>query len=220
MVEDDADLVESLHCGLEELGMAVDTAGDEEEALAAIAAASYDVVVLDIMLPGRDGLAIAVKLRSQSVKVPILMLTARAGIEDRVKGLAAGADDYLIKPFALKELVARVRALARRHVPQRTAVLKGGPITLDMEAHQVLVQGSEVVLTAKEFAILEFFMLHQGQLLSRERILDNVWDFELEDGRNLVEVYIGRLRRKLGAAGAGDPITTVRGAGYRFQASG
>jgi DNA-binding response OmpR family regulator len=145
------------------------------------------------------------------------MLTARAGIEDRVRGLESGADDYLVKPFALRELVARVRALARRHLTHRTAVLEAGVIKLDMEAHQVRVRDSEVVLTAREFAVLEFFMLHPGTLLSRERILDGVWDFSLEDGRNLVEVYIGRLRRKLSKAGAGDPITTVRGAGYRFQ---
>jgi DNA-binding response OmpR family regulator len=200
--------------------MAVDLAGDSEEALAAVAAANYDVVVLDVMLPGRDGLAIASSLRSQGVRVPVLMLTARAEIEDRVRGLASGADDYLVKPFALKELVARVRALARRHLPQRTVVLEAGAIKLDMESHRVLVDDLEVVLTAREFAVLEFFMLHPGKLLSRERILDGVWDFSLEDGRNLVEVYIGRLRRKLSAAGAGDPITTVRGAGYRFQPHG
>jgi DNA-binding response OmpR family regulator len=220
IVEDDAGLAASLHGALEELGMAVDLAGDSEEALAAIAAANYDVVVLDVMLPGRDGLAIASSLRSQGVRVPVLMLTARAEIEDRVRGLASGADDYLVKPFALKELVARVRALARRHLPQRTVVLEAGAIKLDMESHRVLVDDLEVVLTAREFAVLEFFMLHPGKLLSRERILDGVWDFSLEDGRNLVEVYIGRLRRKLSAAGAGDPITTVRGAGYRFQPHG
>jgi DNA-binding response OmpR family regulator len=220
IVEDDAGLAASLHGALEELGMAVDLAGDAEEALAAVTAANYDVVVLDVMLPGRDGLAIATSLRRQGVRVPVLMLTARAGIEDRVRGLESGADDYLVKPFALKELVARVRALARRHLPQRTAVLEGGSIKLDMEAHRVLVRDLEVVLTAREFAVLEFFMLHPGKLLSRERILDGVWDFSLEDGRNLVEVYIGRLRRKLNAAGAGDPITTVRGAGYRFQPRG
>ncbi|HEY4863874.1 MAG TPA: response regulator transcription factor [Candidatus Dormibacteraeota bacterium] len=220
VVEDDAGLAESLHRGLEELGMAIDTASDEQETLAAISGASYDVLVLDVMLPGRDGMAIATGLRRRGVKVPILMLTARAGVEDRVKGLEAGADDYLVKPFAPAELVARIRALARRHLPERTAVLNGGPIELDTGAHRVLVHGSEVAFTGKEFALLELFMLHRGQLLSRERILDSVWDFDLEDGRNLVEVYIGRLRRKLVAAGAGDPITTFRGVGYRFQPAG
>ena len=200
--------------------MAADTARDEAETLAAIKTANYDVLVLDVMLPGSDGLAIAGRLRSQGVQVPILMLTALAGVEDRVRGLDAGADDYLVKPFASRELVARIRALARRHLPERTAVLRAGPITLDMAAHRVLVGSSEVALTAREFAILEFFMLHQGQLLSREQILDNVWDFDLEDGHNLVEVYVGRLRRKLAGSGAGDPITTVRGAGYRLRPSG
>ena len=219
-MEDDADLAASLHRGLEELGMAVDTACDEAETLAAVKAAGYDVLVLDVMLPGGDGLAIAGRLRREGVQVPILMLTALAGVEDRVRGLDAGADDYLVKPFASRELVARIRALARRHLPERTAVLRAGPITLDMAARRVLVADSEVALTAREFAVLEFFMLHQGQLLSREQILDNVWDFDLEDGRNLVEVYIGRLRRKLVGTGAGDPIATVRGAGYRFRPPG
>ena len=217
IVEDDAELAASLHRGLEELGMAVDTAGDAETALAAAASARYDVIVLDVMLPGRDGLAVARELRSRRTTTPILMLTGLGSVDDRVRGLEGGADDYLVKPFALRELVARLRALARRHLPDRTAVLSAGPLRLDTGAHRAEVAGTELALTAREFAILEFFLLHQGLVLSRERILENVWDFDLEDGDNLVEVYIGRLRRKLAAAGAGDPITTIRGAGYRFD---
>ena len=145
------------------------------------------------------------------------MLTGLGAVEDRVTGLEAGADDYLVKPFALRELVARVRALSRRNLPDRTAVLEAGPLRLDTGAHRATVDGFEVALTAKEFAVLEFLMLHRGMVLSRDRILENVWDFDLEDGDNLVEVYIGRLRRKLAGASAGDPITTIRGAGYRFD---
>ena len=217
IVEDDAELAANLHRGLEELGMAVDTAADGDEALAAAAAARYDVIVLDVMLPGRDGLAVARELRSRRTTTPILMLTGLGTVDDRVRGLEGGADDYLVKPFALRELVARLRALARRHLPDRTAVLQAGPVRLDTGAHRAEVAGGPMALTAKEFAILEFLLLHQGQVLSRARILESVWDFDLEDGDNLVEVYIGRLRRKLAAAGAGDPITTVRGVGYRFE---
>lgn len=217
IVEDDAELAASLHRGLEEMGMAVDTAPSEAGAVAALAAARYDVIVLDVMLPGRDGLAVARELRRRRTSTPILMLTGLGSVEDRVRGLESGADDYLVKPFALRELVARLGALARRHLPDRTAVLEAGLLRLDTGAHRADVGGVAMSLTAREFAVLEFFMLHQGLVLSRERILENVWDFDLEDGHNLVEVYVGRVRRKLVAAGCDDPITTVRGVGYRFE---
>jgi two-component system OmpR family response regulator len=220
IVEDDERLASSLHRGLEEAGMAVDTVADGEEALHMAEAAAYDVIVLDVMLPVRDGFAVARGLREKRVDSPILMLTGRGAVEDRVHGLEVGADDYLVKPFALRELIARIKALSRRHLPDRASVLAAGSIHLDTTAHRVTVAGVEVGLTAKEFAILEFFMLHQGQLLSREQILENVWDWDLEDGRNLVEVYIGRLRRKLTDAGVGDPLVTIRGAGYRFEPAG
>ncbi|HXM58705.1 MAG TPA: response regulator transcription factor [Candidatus Dormibacteraeota bacterium] len=217
IVEDDAELAASLHRGLEEAGMAVDTVADGPSALDAAPAVAYDVIVLDAMLPGRDGFEVVRALRERRVRTPVLMLTGLGAVEDRVRGLEAGADDYLVKPFALRELVARVRALRRRHLPDRAAVLAAGPIRLDTGAHRLEVAGREVALTAKEFAILELFLLHPGQLLTRDQVLQGVWDWELEDGRNLVEVYIGRLRRKLAAAGAGDPFRTLRGAGYRFE---
>jgi two-component system OmpR family response regulator len=219
VVEDDARLASSLHRGLEEAGMAVDTVGDGEEALALAAAAAYDVIVLDVMLPSRDGFAVARSLREKKMRSPILMLTGRGAVEDRVHGLDVGADDYLVKPFALRELIARIKALSRRHLPDRAAVLNAGGLSLDTMAHRLMVGGAEVELTAKEFAIMEFFMLHRGQVLSREQILGGVWDWDLEDGRNLVEVYIARLRRKLSEAGAADPFTTLRGAGYRFDSA-
>ena len=199
--------------------MAVDTVGDGEEALALAAAAAYDVIVLDVMLPSRDGFSVARSLREKKMRSPILMLTGRGAVEDRVHGLDVGADDYLVKPFALRELIARIKALSRRHLPDRAAVLNAGGLSLDTMAHRLTVGGAEVELTAKEFAIMEFFMLHRGQVLSREQILGGVWDWDLEDGRNLVEVYIARLRRKLSEAGAGDPFTTLRGAGYRFDSA-
>jgi two-component system, OmpR family, response regulator len=217
IVEDDERLASSLHRGLEEAGMAVDTAADGDEAMHMACAAAYDVIVLDVMLPARDGFSVATLLREKSVASPILMLTGRGAVEDRVHGLEVGADDYLVKPFSLRELIARIKALSRRHLPDRASVLVAGKLRQDITAHRVTVAGGEVELTAKEFAILEFFMLHRGQLLSREQILENVWDWDLEDGRNLVEVYIARLRRKLAEAGAGDPFVTIRGAGYRFE---
>ena len=198
--------------------MAVDVAHDGEQGLAAASSTPYDVIVLDIMLPRLDGLEVTRRLREHRVETPILMLTARDGVDDRVSGLEAGADDYLVKPFALREVIARLRALTRRHVPNRTAQLKAGKVLLDTAAHLLTVDGREVDLTTKEFAILEYFLLNQGRLLTRNQILEHGWDYDFEGGRNLIEVYIGRLRKKLTEAGAADPFVTVRGSGYRYVA--
>ena len=216
-MEDDRQLAESLRRGLAEAGMAADTVGDGEEALHMAAATAYDVLVLDVMLPGRDGFSLAGALRARRVRAPILMLTGRGAVEDRVHGLEAGADDYLVKPFAFRELVARIRALSRRHLADRSAVLTAGPLRLDTAARRLLVGDREVPLTAKEFSILECFMLHQGQVLTRDQVLESAWDWGLDDGHNLVEVYVHRLRRKLGEVGVADAIRTLRGAGYRFE---
>jgi DNA-binding response OmpR family regulator len=200
--------------------MAVDVAHDGEEALAAAGSTTYDVIVLDVMLPRLDGLEVTRSLRERRVDTPILMLTARDGVDDRVAGLDAGADDYLVKPFALREVVARLRALTRRHVPNRKAQLRAGNLLLDTAAQILTVDDRAVDLTAKEFAILEYFLLNQGRLLTRSQILEHAWDYDFEGGRNLIEVYIGRLRKKLIEAGAGDPFVTVRGSGYRYSADG
>jgi len=207
-----------LERGFREEGYAVDVAHDGEEGLAAASSTPYDVIVLDVMLPRLDGLEVTRRLREHRVETPILMLTARDGVDDRVSGLEAGADDYLVKPFALREVIARLRALTRRHVPNRTAQLKAGKVLLDTAAHLLTVDGREVDLTTKEFAILEYFLLNQGRLLTRNQILEHGWDYDFEGGRNLIEVYIGRLRKKLTEAGAGDPFVTVRGSGYRYVA--
>lgn len=219
VVEDDEQVAGSLRRGLRELGMAVDTAADGAEALAAAEAAPYDVIVLDVMLPGRDGYEVARTLRGRRVGSRILMLTGRTAVDDRVQGLDAGADDYLAKPFALKELAARIRALTRRDLADRTAILRAGPILLDTGARRLTVGNRAIELTAKEYAVLEFFMLHRGLVLTREQVLDNVWDWGADSSQNLVEAYISRLRRKLAAAGTADPWTTLRGAGYRFDPS-
>jgi len=218
IVEDDRRLAASLRRGLEEAGLAVDTVHDGEDGLAGGLATPYDVIVLDVMLPALDGFAVCRQLRDRRIKTPVLMLTARDAVDDRVRGLEAGADDYLVKPFALRELIARIRALARRHLPDRTASLTAGPVTLDTGAHLLRVDGKTVDLTAKEFAILEHLLLNRGRVVTRSQILESVWDYEFDGGRNLVEVYIGRIRRKLGDAGGGDPIITVRGSGYRYAA--
>ena len=217
LVEDDRRLAASIQRGLGESGLAVDIVHDGNEGIAAVLSAPYDVVVMDVMLPGVDGLTVSRELRRQKVSAPILMLTARDAVDDRVSGLEAGADDYMIKPFAMRELLARIRALARRHLPDRTSVLTAGSIVLDTAAHTLKVSGKTVDLTAKEFAILDFFLHHPGRLLSREQIIEHVWDYDFEGGHNLVEVYIGRLRRKLVENGARDPFVTVRGAGYRLE---
>jgi DNA-binding response OmpR family regulator len=217
LIEDDRRLAASVQRGLGESGLAVDVVREGDEGLAALLSTPYDVIVLDVMLPGKDGFVISRELRQQKVSTPVLMLTARDAVDDRVRGLEAGADDYMVKPFAMRELIARIRALARRHLPDRTAVLTAGTIVLDTAAHTLRVDGRQVELTAKEFAILDFFLHHPGRLLSRTQIIEHVWDYDFDGGHNLVEVYMGRLRRKLTAAGAGDPFVTVRGSGYRLE---
>ncbi len=218
VIEDDRRLASILQRALGEAGMAVDIAEDGEEGVAAATTTEFDVIVMDVMLPVLDGVAATRRLRDRRIRTPVLMLTGRDGVDDRVRGLEAGADDYLIKPFALREVVARIRALTRRHLEDRAAVLHAGPVELDTAAHRLRVHGREVTLTAKEFAILEYFLLNRGSLLTRSQILEHGWPYDFNGGRNLVEVYIGRLRQKLVAAGSGDPFVTVRGSGYRYTA--
>jgi DNA-binding response OmpR family regulator len=215
LVEDDRRLVTSLRRGLQEAGFAVDVAYDGESGLEAATATAYDAIVLDIMLPGRDGLSLCQALRERHLETPVLMLTARDSIEDRVRGLEAGADDYLLKPFAFRELVARLRALTRRQLDGRKRVLKSGALRLDTDARRCFVGEREVPLTAKEFAILEYLLHHPNQLLSRRQIEEHVWDYDFTGASNVVDVHINQIRRKLRIAGLSDPITTVRGSGYR-----
>jgi DNA-binding response OmpR family regulator len=172
-----------------------------------------------VMLPGMDGMEVSRRLRSARVHTPILMLTARDSVDDRVGGLESGADDYLVKPFAMREVVARIRALVRRHLPERTGMLTAGTVSLDTGGHVLRVDGKVIELTAKEFAVLEYFLLHRGRLLTRTQIIEHVWDYDFDGGRNLIDVYVGRLRRKFIEAGAGDPFVTVRGSGYRYEPS-
>jgi two-component system OmpR family response regulator len=221
IVEDEARLASLLRRGLIEEGHAVDLAADGEEALAWIDAfpASYDAIVLDIMLPGVDGLEVCRRLRLARLQTPILLLTARDTIADRVEGLDAGADDYLVKPFAFAELAARLRALARRAPETRDTILAAGELRLDPAARRVWRGHDEIDLPNKEFRILEYCMRHPGRVLTRTMIAEHVWDYDFPNVTNVIDVHIRQLRRKLGDPYPGELIQTVRGAGYRFTPS-
>ena len=212
VVEDQPKLASLIQRGLTEEGYAVDVAPDGPEALVRATATEYDVIVLDVMLPGYDGFEVCRRLREHTVQAPVLMLTARDGVDDRIAGLDLGADDYLTKPFAFDELLARLRALTRRGALERTPVLEVGALRLDPRTRQVWRGEEEVDLSAKEFALLETFMRHPGQVLSRFELLEHAWDFAYDNRSNVVDVYVRYLRQKLGAS----VIETVRGAGYRL----
>ncbi len=213
VVEDEAKLASLLRQGLRRRGIGVDVASTGEEAVVRATATEYDVILLDVMLPGDDGLEVCRRLRAQDVWSPTLMLTALDGVEDRVRGLDSGADDYVAKPFSFEELMARMRAVMRRGAPPRPTVLTVGELRLDPAARRVWRAGSELSLTAREFAILEMFMRHPGEVLSRFELLEHVWDDSYENRSNVIDVYVGYLRDKLGQRA----IETVRGAGYRLR---
>jgi two-component system OmpR family response regulator len=216
LVEDEIKMARAIRRGLEQEGYAVDAVGDGEEALFRATESDYDGIVLDLMLPGMDGFAVCRTLRSRDRWAPVLVLTARDAVADRIQGLDAGADDYLVKPFAFGELLARLRALVRRGPGARPAVLKVDDVSLDPAAHRVLRAGQAVELSAREFALLEYLMRNAGEVVSRTRILDHVWDYNYDGLSNVVDVYVGYLRRKLGTSSTGgEPfIRTVRGVGY------
>jgi DNA-binding response OmpR family regulator len=217
-VEDEERLARAVQRGLVREGYAVDVLGDGRRALLRLTGEEeYDLVVLDIVLPGLDGLTLCRELRERGSAVPVLMLTARDSISDRVAGLDSGADDYLVKPFAFAELVARVRTLLRRPpavVPPR---LVAGDLVLEPATRRVSRAGKDVALTSKEFALLEYFMRHEGEVLSRDRILSHAWDFEFDGASNVVDVHVKNLRKKVDGHGA-KRFHTVRGAGYVFRA--
>ena len=217
VVEDDPVMGRVLEQGLDEAGFSVDLVTSGEEAIAAALTTPFDAISLDLMIPGEDGFVVCNRLRRRRIETPVLMLTARDAVGDRVRGLESGADDYLVKPFAFEEYIARLRALTRRHLAERSAIMEAAGISLDTRSRTASVGGKPLPLTAKEFAILECFMHNPGRLLDQEQIAQHAWNYELDSESNLVEVYVGRLRRKLVGAGIGDPISTVRHAGYRFQ---
>jgi two-component system, OmpR family, response regulator len=220
IVEDELRMASLIRRGLLEEGHAADVAASGEDALWMAEAHDYDAIVLDVMLPGIDGFETCRRLRSSDVWAPVLMLTARDAVEDRVAGLDTGADDYLVKPFAFAELLARLRALARRGDPERPNVLQVGDLMLDPAAREVRRGDEEILLSAKEFSLLETFMRRPGEVLSRLHLLEHAWDFAYENRSNVVDVYIRHLRRKIDEPFARRSLETVRGAGYRLRADG
>ncbi|MCX4446759.1 response regulator transcription factor [Streptomyces sp. NPDC087866] len=214
IVEDEKRLAISLARGLTAQGFAVDVVHDGTEGLHRAREGAYDLVILDIMLPGTNGYRVCAALRAEGHEVPVLMLTAKDGEYDEAEGLDTGADDYLTKPFSYVVLVARVRALLRRRGGSGSPVVTVGALRMDTAARRLHLDGDEIALTAKEFAVLEQLALRAGQVVSKAEILEHVWDFAYDGDPNIVEVYVSTLRRKLGA----DAIRTVRGAGYRLEA--
>jgi two-component system, OmpR family, response regulator len=213
IVEDEKKLAELIARGLREEGHAVDVVGNGEEAVWLAQSTGFDAIVLDLMLPGLDGFAVCRQLREKGVWTPVLMLTAREAVEDRVAGLDAGADDYLAKPFSFDELVARLRALLRRAPVERPTLLAVGELRLDPASHRAYRGDDELDLSAKEFALLELFMRNPGAVLSRDQLLDGAWDMSFERRSNVIDVYVRYLRGKVGR----NAIETVRGVGYRLR---
>jgi DNA-binding response OmpR family regulator len=215
VVEDERKVASFIRQGLEEEGHVVDVAGDGDTALELIGGETpYDVVVLDVMLPRRDGFGVVRAMRQRGIQTPVLLLTARDSVADRVAGLDLGADDYLTKPFAFDELLARVRALLRRGQGQRAPVLRVGSLTLDPATRQVTRGQRPIELTAREHALLECFMRSAGRVMSRSQLADRVWGLGFDPGSNVVDVYVGYLRRKVDGPGEPPLVHTVRGAGY------
>ncbi|MDQ6775128.1 MAG: response regulator transcription factor [Actinomycetota bacterium] len=217
VVEDDEKLARVIGKGLRHAGYAVDLACDGEEALRNALVWDYDGIVLDLMLPERDGLEVSRILRDRGCWAPILMLTARGAVEDRIRGLDAGADDYLPKPFDFGELLARLRALVRRTPAERPSSLEIGDLRLDPATRVVERAGIPIALTAREFGVLEFLMRRPGRVTTRTELLDHVWDANYEGSTNIVDVYVGRLRRKLEPPFGRELIRTVRGVGFVIE---
>jgi len=217
VVEDDRRLSSIIKRGLVEEGYAVDTVYDGDDGESFAETTVYDLILLDIMLPQKDGFQVCRDLRHKKVNTPILMLTARDAIEDRVTGLDSGADDYLVKPFAFNELLARIRALLRRESSVKNPKLIVGELVMDTLTREVWYKGNLIELTNKEYIILEYFMRHPNMVISRTMLENHAWDYEFDSISNLIDVYIRKLRRKIQGDGDG-PIQTIRGAGYKLKA--
>ncbi len=214
VVEDDPGISGFIKKGLTEEQYAVDVCGDGQEGEYWAAANEYDAIVLDIMLPKKDGISVCQKLRKQGMTTPILMLTAKDTVEDKVQGLDAGADDYLSKPFSFDELLARIRALLRRSQRYKTKTLKVADLEMDPVAHRVIRAGREIALTGKEYALLEYLMRNRGNIMTETNIIEHVWDMDYDPGTNVVNVYIHHLRSSIDKNHAVKLIHTVRGVGY------
>ena len=220
VVEDEVKMAALIRRGLSEQGLAVDVAGSGEDAVSMAGAGGYDAIVLDVILPGIDGFETCRRLRLDGIWAPVLMLTARGALADRVAGLDGGADDYLTKPFSFAELLARLRALVRRGQSARPTLIEVGDLRLDPATRQVWRGEAEVDLSAKEFTLLEVFMRNPGHVLSRTQLLEQAWEYDYEHRSNVIEVYIRYLRRKIDHPFEVSSLETVRGAGYRLRKDG
>lgn len=216
VAEDEKKIASFVRKALEEQGYTVDVATDGDRAYELATSQSFDLIVLDIMLPGRDGLSILRQLRERHNTVPVIVLTARSALDERLEGLNLGADDYLTKPFFMEELVARVQALLRRVSGDKLSLLQAGDLVVNLITREVKVAGHPVELTAREFSLLEYLMRSPGRVYTRTQILEHVWSYDFDTNTNLIDVYIQRLRKKLGSSGS-QLIETIRGVGYRFR---
>jgi len=214
VVEDDRKVAEFLRKGLQEEGHAVDLAHDGEDGLYLATTNQYDIVILDVMLPKKDGMGVLSELRGHGTSTPVLMLTARDSLEDKIQGLDRGADDYLIKPFAFAELLARIRAILRRGKPERLVKLTAADLTLDPVTREVQRSDEDIDLTNKEYALLEYLLRNKGQVLTRSLISEHVWGYQFDTGTNIVSVYVKYLRNKIDSGFEKKLIHTVRGVGY------
>jgi len=217
LVEDEPKMARIVLRGLEQEHYAVDAVATGIDAIHSGTENSYDAIILDVTIPPPDGVQVCATLREREIWTPVLMLTARDGVEDRVRGLDAGADDYLVKPFAFGELLARLRALLRRGPVARPTKLQIGSLLLDPARHRVEHDGKEISLTPKEYALLQYFMRNAGEVLTRTRLLEHVWDYNFEGSSNVVDVYIRYLRRKIDEPFGTQTLRTVRGAGYMLE---
>jgi two-component system, OmpR family, response regulator len=220
VVEDEVKMAALIRRGLKEEGLTVDVAGTGEDGLGMARSSTYDAIVLDVILPGIDGFETCRQLRVEGIWAPVLMLTARGALEDRISGLDGGADDYLTKPFSFAELLARLRALVRRGQAERPSIIEVGELRLDPATHQVWRGEAEIDLSAKEFVLLETFMRSPGHVLTRTHLLDQAWEYDFEHRSNVIEVYVRYLRRKIDAPFGVKSIETIRGAGYRLRKDG
>jgi two-component system, OmpR family, response regulator len=220
VVEDEVKMAALIRRGLSEEGLTVDVATSGEEAIGMARSSTYDAIVLDVILPGIDGFDTCRGLRDEGVWTPVLILTARGALDDRVAGLDGGADDYLTKPFSFAELLARLRALVRRGQSARPAIVEVGDLRLDPATHQVWRGDTEIELSAKEFVLFETFMRRPGHLLTRSQLLDQAWEYDFEHRSNVIEVYVRYLRRKIDVPFGVKSIETIRGAGYRLRKDG
>lgn len=217
MVEDDEKLSSFIRKGLESEGFVVDVSSDGDEGYQLATTRSYDVLVLDIMLPGRDGLSILRNIREKQLMTSVILLTARSSLNERLDGLNLGADDYLTKPFYVEELVARIHAVSRRNSDTGLSLLSSGSVSVNLISREVLVEGDLVELTSREFTLLTYLMRSPGRVFSRAQICEHVWNYHFDPGSNIVDVYIQKLRKKLGNNPKASIIQTVRGVGYRVD---